>query len=299
MASRNNTSPVDVYQVITDRIISLLEAGTIPWHKPWATGDGAPRSLTSGKEYRGINLLLLGCAPFESPWWLTYKQAQERGGNVRRGEKGLPVMYWNWHEYKDKDADGQEVTSRRPFIKYYTVFNVCQCDGVEAPASPGSVGKPFDPIAQCEALVAGMPNPPRLVHQEQRAYYRPATDLVNMPRPESFEAAEEYYSTLYHELTHATGHPSRLDRPTIVDIAPFGSANYSREELVAEMGAAMLCGVAGIENRTIDNSAAYLAGWLGRLRGDNRLVVQAAAQAQRAADYVRGVGFGDEAAHHG
>jgi antirestriction protein ArdC len=176
-----------------------------------------------------------------------------------------------------------------PFIRYYKLFNVEQCDGVELPALEN---RSVDPIAEAEVVVASMPNPPGIAFDGgAQAFYLPHLDSVHLPKRESFDSAGELYSTLFHELAHSTGHPSRLDRPALAEMAPFGSETYSREELVAEFGAAFLCAHAGIE-ATVDNSAAYIAGWLKKLRSDPRLVIIAASQGQRAADYILNHGAG-------
>ena len=280
---------IDVYQIVTDAIVERLEKGTVPWHRPWNGGE-APANLVSKKEYRGINPFLLGCRGFASPYWVTYKQARAKGGQVRKGEKGTRVIFWKFLESRETGKDGK--AKRFPLLRYYTVFNVEQCDDLTAPATQ-SEGEALDftSIESAERVAAQYVGAPDVAHGEPRAYYVPATDRINMPKQETFHSREEYYSTLFHEFTHSTGHKSRLNRPTLVDVAPFGSTNYSKEELVAEMGAAMLCGVAGIENRTIDNSAAYLQGWLKKLRNDPKMVVQAASLAQKAADHIRGIRF--------
>ena len=169
-------------------------------------------------------------------------------------------------------------------LRYYTVFNVEQCEGIAAPVARTSV----NPIGECERIMQGMPNPPAVQH-DARACYRPSIDTVGMPSRNAFNSAEEYYSTLFHELTHSTGHTKRLGRDGIEKLNTFGSESYSKEELIAEMGAAMLCGIAGIERKTLSNSAAYLQSWINVLKSDSRMVVQAAAQAQKAADYIVGV----------
>ena len=272
----------DAYQVITDRIISLLEEGTVPWHRPWGSPEDFPKNLVSGKEYRGINPFLLSSAGYESPYWLTFKQAKERGGSVRKGEKGMPCIYWNTIEIADTES-GE--TKNRGFLKRYTVFNVTQCEDVPYP-SVEKVEREFEPIESCEKLVARMSNPPKIEHDGNDAMYLRSRDIVRMPNAESFESPEHYYSTLFHELVHSTGHEKRLNRlPISNEALNFG---YAKEELVAEMGAAFLCGRTGLDNKTIDNSAAYIDSWLGRLRHDSRLVVQAAGKAQKAADYIIG-----------
>ncbi len=271
-----------VYQIVTEEIIKRLESGVAPWHRPWATQ--LPKNLVSKREYRGINVFLLASRGFGSPYWLTYKQATEQGGNVRRGEHGSKVVFWKIDKYETDDVDGQTVSKTSAILRYYTVFNVEQCDSIKAPGADRIVS----PIEGCERLVAGMPNRP-VMAQDARAWYRPSTDTVGMPSRHAFGSAEEYYSTLFHELTHSTGHSSRIGREGIEKLNTFGSECYSKEELIAEMGAAMLAGVTGIERKTLANSAAYLQSWIDVLKSDSRMVVFAASQAQKAADYIQGV----------
>ena len=179
--------------------------------------------------------------------------------------------------------------------RYYTVFNLAQIDGIEDSSQAEDLEViDFTPITRCEEIASGMPKPPVIESKAQRAYYQPSTDVVNVPLPSSFEAAEHYYATLFHELVHSTGHESRLARPGVTGVTMFGSHDYSKEELVAEMGAAFLCGEAGIEGATIDSHAAYVGGWLKKLKDDSRLVITAAAQAQKAADLILGTTFEEE-----
>ena len=272
----------DAYQEITDRIIKLLEEGTVPWQKPWVTRERHPRNLVSGKKYRGINAFILSNADYTSPYWLTYKQASDRGGHVRRGEKGFPCVYWNWTEIPDEKTGEMELI---PFLRKYTVFNVQQCENVpylEIKAND----KECPPIEICEKIISGMPNPPSIEHGMAISAYYPSMDCVQMPFKNHFHNQESYYSSLFHELIHSTGHESRLARPEVTNKTKFGSEKYGREELAAEMGATYLCGHAGIENIVLDNSASYIDGWLGKLNDDRRLVVTAASQAQKAADYI-------------
>lgn len=270
------------YERITERIIALLEEGTVPWRKPWRGQEDWPKNLVSGKEYRGVNVFMLGATMYTSPWWLTFKQAKDRGGNVKKGEKGFPCIYWNWTEKKDNDSGDIRMI---PFAKYYTVFNAVQCEGIACPEQD-SLRPSASPIETCEDILAGMPLPPRVDTGRSRAAYHPVQDCVYMPESRAFESDEDYYATLFHELVHSTGHSSRLGRPGITDPIVFGSHTYAKEELIAEMGASFLCGRAGIENKVIENSAAYIDNWMRRIRKDQTLVIKAASQAQKAADYV-------------
>jgi len=274
---------MSTYDRITARILQTLEHGIVPWHQPWQ--ESIPRNLVSGRPYRGINVWLTVSAGFGSAYWLTFHQAHGLGGSIQKGAKGTPVVFWKWYGAED---EAEETDPRRvPLVRVHTVFNLEQTTGIETPVDSG---RPvFQPIEHCEGLVASMPQRPSIYHGDARACYRPLVDVIYMPHPAGFDGVEAYYSTLFHELTHSTGHASRLNRTTLTDLCPFGSTNYSKEELVAKMGAAFLCGVCGIENRTVDHSAAYLASWLRVLAQDTRMVIRAAAQAQRAADYIQGV----------
>lgn len=288
----------DVYQIITDRMIAALETGVCPWQKPWKTSasDILPSNYVSKKAYRGINAFILLCTQYSCPYWVSFKQAGQLGGSVRKGEKGFPVVFWTKLPKKDKSGNPVMNAKGKPemvfFLRYYTVFNLEQCEGIAWEKPTGNV-VPFEPITEAARIVANMPDAPEIRHGGARAYYAPALDIVQMPEHETFNGAPEYYNTLFHELTHATGHGKRLDRKGITDIAAFGSDSYSREELVAEMGAAFLSGHAGILHNTAKNSAAYLAGWIKALKEDSKLLVTAAAQAQKAADYVLGVKWGE------
>jgi antirestriction protein ArdC len=268
------------YEIVTESIIKQLESGAAPWRKPWRTET--PANLVSKKEYRGINIFLLASQGYGSRYWVTYRQAQALGGNIKKGEHGFKVVFWKFDEYRKENKETGETENRKSvLLRYYNVFNLEQCEGVKAP-EPHRV---INPIEQCEHIVNSMPNPPSF-EQDSQAFYRPSTDTVGMPVRSAFDSAEGYYSTLFHELTHSTGHPLRVGREGIMEHNPFGSEDYSKEELVAEMGAAMLCSVAGIESRTLDNSASYLQSWINRLRSDSRLIISAASQAQKAADYI-------------
>jgi antirestriction protein ArdC len=274
---------MSTYARLTDAILQRLTDGVVPWHRPWTAG--VPRNLVSRQPYRGINVWLTVSAGFASPYWLTLKQANALGGRIQPGARGTPVVFWQWLEVEDEGAEPQP--RRRPLLRTYTVFNLEQTTGIDAPGDPDTPAS--QPLARCDAIVASMPRRPRIQHGAARAAYAPRLDVIHMPYPAWFDTPEAYYATLFHELTHSTGHASRLNRATLTEPCPFGSPTYSKEELVAEMGAAFLCGVCGIENRTVDHSAAYIASWLRVLAQDLRMVILAAAQAQRAADYIQGV----------
>lgn len=277
------------YEIITQQIIKKLESGVIPWRRPWTTQ--LPTNLKSQKEYRGVNVFLLAMQGYASPYWLTFKQAQSIGGHVRKGEHGTQVCFWKFGEYAKENKETGELENRSSvLLRHYTVFNVLQCDGLPDFGTGKRANNATEQIAECEAIVAAMLNPPQ-IELSNAAWYRPSSDVVGIPPISTFDHAPEYYSTLFHELTHSTGHASRVGREGIETLNKFGSELYSKEELIAELGAAMLCGVTGIEQSTIENSVAYIATWLKRLRDDSRLIVSAASQAQKAADYILGKSF--------
>jgi antirestriction protein ArdC len=277
------------YDQITQRIIKMLESGTVPWRKPWNVRTGLPCNLLTKKPYRGINAFLLHALRYESPYWLTFRQALELGGHVRKSEKSCPIVFWKQLEIEDKESGEKE---KIPMLRFYNVFNVAQCDGLKnipAPAdeATGEVTEAMT-LAKAETIVSGMPKPPQIKYGMTQAFYSPGADFIGMPQFGSFRTAAGYFGTLFHELTHSTGHASRLNRPTLTESAGFGSNPYCKEELIAEMGAAFLCGHAGIEETTLENSAAYIQNWLEQLKNDRTLIVQAAAQAQKAADFIVG-----------
>ena len=279
-----------VYEIITERILEKLEQGTVPWHKPWA-GGGCPQNLVSGKEYRGVNVWLLGSQDFSSPYWVTFRQAKQLGGSVRKGERGTPCILWKWINRSDENPEtGEKETKQIPLVRYYNVFNAEQCDGISHARleAEHDEPEPFSPIKSAERIVASYPKPPSISEDgRSAAYYRPATDSIHMPTQETFDSEEHYYATLFHEITHSTGHESRLARPGVSNPIRFGSHDYTQEELAAEMGSAFLLAEAGIDAEGLmDNSAAYLASWLRALRNDKKLVVFAGAQAQKAVDHI-------------
>lgn len=291
--------PIDIYQAVTDRILSILDQGVVPWRQPIrSTGDAGllPTNLESGREYRGINAFLLAMTAraegFSSPYWMTYRQAAAKGGHVRKGEKGSLVIFWKQFATRDKKTDEP---IKIPVLRHYTVFNAEQCEGIELSsptAQDEANASPFEPIEACAAILAGYANGPTIEHRGSRACYKPLTDTVQIAEPERFETPESYYAVLFHELVHSTGHSSRLDRGIDrgldKELRPFGSPDYSREELAAEFGAAFLAAAAGIGAQTVEQSAAYIDGWRKKLKSDKKIVVTAAGTGQKAADWIIG-----------
>jgi antirestriction protein ArdC len=282
---------IRAYERITERIVTLLTQGSVPWHKPWTVKTGLPRNFVTHKAYRGINVFLLMAMNYESPHWLTLRQANRLGAGVRKGEKACPVVFWKRMQAEEKEPDELE---RPPLLRLYYAFNVAQCDGLKsAPEEvPMVAAKPAE-------IVAKMPEPPAIKHGMTQAFYSPIEDAVGMPERGRFDTEADYYAALFHELVHSTGHEKRLKRASIAERNGFGSDPYCKEELIAELGSAFLCGYADILDRTIDNSAAYLEGWLNRLQNDRTLIVSAAAQAQKATDFILGRSFAESEAVHG
>lgn len=275
-----------VYQIITDEIVKKLEQGVVPWHKPWSVkhGEECAHNWVSGKPYRGINAMLL-----DSGEYATFKQIQGAGGHVKKGEHGNIVVFYKLFE------DSEDETKKIPYLRYYKVFEINrQCEGLESKieSMPEDNRSPLD---SAEEIVKGYKDSPKVLHGGGEACYVPGTDTVKMPKRGRFERIEEYYSTLFHELVHSTGHKNRLSRTGVMGTSFFGSREYSKEELVAEVGASMLCSISGIGFETLDNSTAYINSWLRTLKGDSKMVVHAAGQAQKAADYIQGVRENDKA----
>jgi antirestriction protein ArdC len=227
-------------------------------------------------------------------YWLTFNRAKQLGGNVRRGEHGTKIVFWKFDSYEIETADGETEQRKSATLRYCTVFNLEQTEGLKALLTL----PPACPIESAEEIAKGMPDPPAF-EQDARAAYIPSRDVVTMPSRTAFESQAEYYSTLFHELTHSTGHATRLAREGFDTPQKFGSESYSRQELIAKMGSAMPCGVVGIEQSTLANSAAYLKAWISRLKADSKLVISAASAAQKAADYIRGESAKDSPAGQG
>lgn len=283
------------YDKVTARIIELLEQGVCPWRKPWSGTKARPCNFESGRPYSGINWFLLEVMGFDSPYFMTFNQVKAKGGTITKGSKGIPVVYWGTFDAEDRSTETMKPDTdkarRIPFLKSYTVFNASQIEGVDFPEATSEELPEFQPIAAAEKIVADWIDGPEVLHGYDHACYIPAIDTVRLPIKPRFKSPEAYYCTLFHELGHSTGSERRLNRN--MGKAVFASADYSREELVAEMTAAFLCAECGIDNSIIENSAAYLKGWMKALTGDSRLVVTAASQAQKAANLILGKADGE------
>jgi len=289
MATSSSTR--DVYTIVTDQIIKQLEQGTVPWRKPW-TDAGPPQNLVSKRHYRGINVWMLSMQGYEHNLFLTWRQLKELGGSVKKEEKASIVIFTRWVEKKVKlDIEGEqkEEILKKPFLRYYKVFNIAQCDGIPSELLPKNNTGKNNPIETCESIYKNMPNAPEIREEHDLAYYQGHGDFINMPLMTMFESSESYYATLFHELVHSTGAPMRLNRRAWIKETSFASSNedkYSLEELVAEMGACYLESVTGIVDAQFQQNAGYIDGWLSKLKSDKRFIIIAAALAQHATDYI-------------
>lgn len=277
-----------VYEIVTEQIIKKLEAGIVPWAKPWTTSatNELPKNLKTKKTYRGVNLFLLSMSGYSSPYWLTMAQCQEMGGWVNEPKNYTMVVFWRPIVKRNEESGEDEMSFMAP--RYFKVYNVEQCSGLNVPvATVPDEKSPVEKLEQCESLVRGYKDCPEINHGGDRAYYSPSADHIQMPKMEQFANSESYYSTLFHEMGHSTGHKSRLNRKEI-GLAKFGTADYSREELVAEMTAAFLCNSVQILKPVEENTVAYLQGWMKSLKADSKAIFVAAGRAQKAYEYIVG-----------
>lgn len=277
-------SKLDVYELITNRIIDQLEQGVVPWRIPW-TQAGMPKNLISNRPYNGINIWLLSALGFTRNLFLSYKQVKSLGGSIIKGQKACPVVFWNWKEKKDEKTN--EI-KKIGILRYYMVFNIDQCDGIAIGSeSELNVSEPLI-MPSCEEIITGYTTCPPVEHRGSEAYYHRINDKITMPEKKGFIDSDHYYSTLFHELVHSTGHPNRLNRKELTEPTKFGSEQYSQEELIAEMGASFLTSLAGIGEKPFDNHVAYIQNWLQTLENDKRCIIYASGKAQRAVDYILG-----------
>ena len=279
--ANTNASP-DVYAMVTNRIIEHLEKGVVPWQQPWATA-GQPKNLITQKPYRGVNVWLLNSSEYAENQFLTFKQVKDLGGSIKKDEKGHFIVFWKWIDIENPKTKEME---KKPFLRYYKVFNVSQCTGIPESKIPVKAQRKNDPILECEKIINEMPNRPEIRHTEHSAYYHKEKDYVNMPKVETFINSESYYGALFHELVHSSGHQNRLNRKELTEKNKFGTEQYAIEELTAEMGASYLKNQAGIPIEKLENNAAYIKGWLEKLKQDKKFIVYASSQAQKATDYI-------------
>lgn len=283
----------DTYDLVNQRIIAKLESGTIPWRNPRkgrATSNQFAQNLVSHRAYHGCNFWILNYGTdFKSPYWMSFKQAIDLGGNVRKGQHGTPVTFWKFFQAEDKETGK---CKNVPMLRSYTVFNLEQTENVRQPEPV--VLPDFNPIKSAQGIVDAMPHQPTIETGEPQrggsaGCYSPSTDTVTMPDSRDFCTSEGYYAVMFHELGHSTGHRTRLDRMQ-GDTAwsKFGSRPYAQEELVAELTSGYLCATCQIFDVLEENTAAYIASWIKTLKDDNRLFVHAAGKAQHSADWILG-----------
>lgn len=283
----------NIYQMVTDRIIQQLEQGIVPWHQPWCSVDSADMAMNyvTRKPYSLLNQMLLGRAGE----WLTFKQVQQLGGRVKQGAKSSWVVYYQPVSYDETvmNENGREETVTRtvPVLRYYHVFHLDDCEGIESKIQPAPPRNDLETIEAAEDVIRQYVSREGLTfcndQPSSRAYYSPQEDKVCVPMLSQYDVAEEYYSTVFHEMVHSTMLPSRCNRRQEQRAAAYGSDEYSREELVAEIGSAMLCRHAALNSeKTFKNSVAYIKSWLNELRNDAKMVVFASCRAEKAAKYI-------------
>jgi len=259
-----------VYDYVLEAIVKRLQEGDIPWKQPWHTSPAI--NYTNRKEYKGINRLLLSGGEY-----ITFKQATALKGTIKKGSKTKMVVFYSPFE---KEVDGKK--EKQFILRYYNVYHIDDIEGLESKLEV----KEHNTIIEAENVLQSFTDKPQIEFSGDKAFYNSTTDCIRVPQLNKFENPELYYSTLFHELAHSTGHSSRLNRKTITECDGFGGQQYSKEELIAEIGAAMLCGAVGIENMTIENQTAYIQNWIKALQADKRLIIHAAGAAQKAADYI-------------
>ena len=273
----------DIYEMVTDRIIEQLEKGYIPWQKPW-TGvhDGAYNRI-SNKPYSLLNQMLLS----KTGEYASFKQWTELGGHIRKGEKAEIVTFWKIQQIEEENEDGEKIIKQLPLLRYYNVFHISQVEGVE----PKSIDlNELQPIEEAERIKTEYMQREHIKILEKvtdKAFYSPSLDYIQVPCKEQYQNIEEFYSTLFHEMTHSTGHKNRLDREDVKDCMYFGSENYSKEELCAELGSAFLINKLGIaSSKSFNNSTAYIQSWLIVLKNDKKFIISASSRAEKAVKYI-------------
>lgn len=286
-AAVHTTEHKDVYAIVTEKILEQLDKGVVPWQLPWRSA-GIPCNAITGRPYRSINLMLLAMLGYEQNLFLTYKQITDAGGKVKRDEKGHIVVFWKRGEKPSPEAilnDEEELQQEKvkAVLRYYMVFNIEQCENLPVSLVPPDREVVFN--QSCEDLLAAMPVQPDIRYKENRAYYDPLRDYINMPKRKSFTTDDGYYATLFHEIAHWTGHRSRCNRPGVTEMAEFGSQSYSLEELVAEITSCNLQSITGIVSQ-FEQSVTYIKDWSWKFKQDRKMIIMAASLAQKATDYI-------------
>lgn len=269
-----------VQKIVQEKILEMLEEGTVPWRKTWNIGQGFAKNIVSNNTYQGSNFFLLNCQGYTSPYWMTFKQAKDNGGYVKKGEKSSIVTFWTTFKKKDPKT-GEEIDGSFPFMRFSRVWNLEQTENVKVPKREEDAIEKYDndPIENCEQIIKEYKNMPTIKWGKSPCYSLDG-DYIGMPTIDHFFSPEEYYAAFFHEMGHSTRHFTRLDRP---------KTSYAKEELVAEMTACFLCAEAGIETATIENQASYIKSWRDRIKKDVKLVVEASSQAQKTANYIMNI----------
>lgn len=273
-----------VYEIITEQIIEQLENGVIPWQKPWTGTHSGAYNRISNKPYSLLNQMILK----HGGEYATFKQWSDLGGKIRKGEKSEVVTFWKIQPYEEENENGEKVIKQIPLLRYYNVFHISQVDGVE-PKEQLKISN-LEPIEEAEKIKTDYMNREHLKIFEKvtnDAFYLPIQDYIQVPCKEQYQDIEEFYSTLFHEMIHSTGHKSRLNRSDMQGIVRYGSEKYSKEELTAELGSAMIINILGIETeKSFKNSSGYIQDWLQVLKNDNKFIVSASSRAEKAVKYI-------------
>ncbi len=271
----------DIYEHVTSLFIDSLERGCIPWKRPYS-GGVLPFNMVSGKQYHGINIMILGMAPYSCRGYVTFKQAGDLGGKVKKGENSSMIIFWKFLEREDEQGEKYTI----PLLRYYNVFNLEQCEGIELPETEEKADIDSIPFADSIILESQTPNPEFC---GSVPCYKPITDSICLPNRDQFNSSEELYSTVFHEMVHSTGHKTRLSRPDLMDLNGFRSHAYSREELTAEIGSSFLNHHCGFGDHEQENSESYVNGWVKKLKDHKKMIIEASGKAQKAVDYILGV----------
>ena len=271
----------NVYDMITDKMVEALEQGIIPWKQSWNGRYNAPMNYASKTGYKGLNPFILQMVKdmkgYKNNLWVTFNQTKKLGYTVNKGESGTPIIFWKFIENKKSDGTKETI----PLLRYYTIFNVEQTN-IKLKIKEVEK-KEIDTIDACEKMVLAYKDMPPISNGSPS--YVPSRDIINMPHRNDFNTSEDYYSVLFHEMIHSTGSVKRLNR---LKSTNFGSDEYSKEELVAEMGASFLCSLTGIAPKVEKNQTAYIQGWIKKLKGDSKILISCAGKSQKAVEYIKG-----------